>query len=721
MSDDLANLQRLGSDIAQSIVDISTNFTIGFGSFVDKVLTPYVNLNPFRLDDPCFPDGCEAPYSYRHVITLTNDSNTFNTRVQDQVISGNQDSPEGGFDGFLQSIVCTDVIGWREISRKILLFITDAGFHMAGDGKLAGVVRPNDGTCRISGQPTMSTPVEYDDWDTQDYPSVGQIAEALREFDIIPIFAAEMSALPIYERLVEEIGVAFTGILASDSRNVVNLVTDLYNEISQRIEFDPDPVNGISFDVTPTNCPGEIIDGICTGVQIEQVANFTVGITLTECTPELMQGPLVVPVRVVGFGTFEVQINAICQCPCEEEGQQIAGPDVCNGNGTLVCGICECNEGSFGDQCQCNAAQATANQDCPLGPNNIQCTGRGTCTCGQCECDLDRNNMPLYSGLACECDLNALCSRSIRDERCTGRGACTCDGCRCNTEPNTGMPYFGEFCECTPDTDCRDPFNSTDFCNGRGVCSCAGTCECEDGPYFGQYCELCSGDPVCFDNSCSANLVCAACVADYATRINETVTPEVFFRNESLLSGNFSVLGGLLELYLNTLGVQFNTTNCSDVCASDFIALINGTDTVEYRIDGDLTSRCEYVDPNLCIYRYYVPNPLLEEGLLNNDLSIAAVDVRTLPIHVEYTGVCPFPGSSSSQGVEAWVIAISIIIPLLVLGILALLLLKLLLLLLDHIEVRKFERELARTKYTKNENPLYRSANKEYKNPIYGK
>ena len=57
-------------------------------------------------------------------------------RVQEQQISGNQDAPEGGFDGFLQSIVCTDLIGWRNVSRKLLLYITDAGFHYANDGKV---------------------------------------------------------------------------------------------------------------------------------------------------------------------------------------------------------------------------------------------------------------------------------------------------------------------------------------------------------------------------------------------------------------------------------------------------------------------------------------------------------------------------------------------------------------------------------------------------------
>ena len=33
----------------------------------------------------------------------------------------------------------------------------------------------------------------------QDYPSIGQIAEKLRDNDIIPIFAAEENAKPIYD------------------------------------------------------------------------------------------------------------------------------------------------------------------------------------------------------------------------------------------------------------------------------------------------------------------------------------------------------------------------------------------------------------------------------------------------------------------------------------------------------------------------------------------
>lgn len=57
-------------------------------------------------------------------------------------ISGNLDSPEGGFDALMQVMVC-DEIGWRENARKIIIFSTDAKFHYAGDGK----VSPNLNRC----------------------------------------------------------------------------------------------------------------------------------------------------------------------------------------------------------------------------------------------------------------------------------------------------------------------------------------------------------------------------------------------------------------------------------------------------------------------------------------------------------------------------------------------------------------------------------------------
>jgi hypothetical protein len=60
--------------------------------------------------------------------------------------------------------------------------------------QLAGIVRPHPNQCML--QPGDN--VEYQDSLTYDYPSVGQIAQALRDQDIIPIFAAEQAVVNFY-------------------------------------------------------------------------------------------------------------------------------------------------------------------------------------------------------------------------------------------------------------------------------------------------------------------------------------------------------------------------------------------------------------------------------------------------------------------------------------------------------------------------------------------
>jgi hypothetical protein len=37
----------------------------------------------------------------------------------------------------IKAIACNDSIGWRERSRKMIVFSTDAGFHFAGDGRVS--------------------------------------------------------------------------------------------------------------------------------------------------------------------------------------------------------------------------------------------------------------------------------------------------------------------------------------------------------------------------------------------------------------------------------------------------------------------------------------------------------------------------------------------------------------------------------------------------------
>lgn len=46
MEDDKEKLEKLGDLLSATMRNITTNFQLGFGSFVDKVLMPYVSTVP---------------------------------------------------------------------------------------------------------------------------------------------------------------------------------------------------------------------------------------------------------------------------------------------------------------------------------------------------------------------------------------------------------------------------------------------------------------------------------------------------------------------------------------------------------------------------------------------------------------------------------------------------------------------------------------------------
>lgn len=55
--------------LAESLGNISSNYKIGFGTFVDKPVAPF---------SPLLPQGTGVlPYSYHHILTLTDDEDRF--------------------------------------------------------------------------------------------------------------------------------------------------------------------------------------------------------------------------------------------------------------------------------------------------------------------------------------------------------------------------------------------------------------------------------------------------------------------------------------------------------------------------------------------------------------------------------------------------------------------------------------------------------------------
>ena len=108
MEDDKEKLSALGDLLADAMSRLTSNFRLGFGSFVDKVVMPYVSTVPRKLEEPC--EGCAAPYGFKHHMSLTTDTRTFAGEVKKAQVSGNLDAPEGGFDAIMQAIVCKDAM-----------------------------------------------------------------------------------------------------------------------------------------------------------------------------------------------------------------------------------------------------------------------------------------------------------------------------------------------------------------------------------------------------------------------------------------------------------------------------------------------------------------------------------------------------------------------------------------------------------------------------------
>uniref|UniRef100_A0A146KXD2 Integrin beta n=1 Tax=Lygus hesperus TaxID=30085 RepID=A0A146KXD2_LYGHE len=493
MQDDKEKLSALGDTLAESMRNITSNFRLGFGSFVDKVVMPYVSVVPKKLEEPC--DECKKPYGYRNHMALDSDTNRFADEVKSAAVSGNLDAPEGGFDAIMQAVVCREKIGWREKARRLLVFSTDAGFHYAGDGKLGGIVKPNDGQCHLDGTGlyTQST--------TQDYPSVSQINLKVKENAINVIFAVTQEQIHVYNRLMKHIEGSFAGVLSNDSSNVVELVKDQYDRITSSVEL-KDTASSKHVKITYySNCldpKGNLQQtSKCDGLKVDSEVRFLAEVEVKTCPPNKKDWIQTFQIYPVGINeSLTVKLEMQCDCPCENEGNVNFFPNApqCSGYGDYKCGVCECDSSHFGRHCECDA-QSTKQDDSGTGcrPDNttlIDCSGRGTCACGQCQCDNRPNPEEVISGTFCECD-NFSCDR-VDGVLCSGpeHGTCVCGKCQCLDG------WDGQDCSCsTNNNTCMAP-GSTEVCSGKGDCVC-GKCSCHteaEGRYSGKYCEKC---PTC--------------------------------------------------------------------------------------------------------------------------------------------------------------------------------------------------------------------------------
>ena len=127
-------------------------------------------------------------------------------------------------------------------------------FDILGDGKLGGIVKPNDGNCHLD----RNTPATYTHSTEQDYPSVSQVQiptkfwfsfkwqckkfqytflklylwfqinHKVKENSVNLIFAVTEEQFSVYNLLKENIEGSSAGTLTNDSSNIVQLVKEQY-------------------------------------------------------------------------------------------------------------------------------------------------------------------------------------------------------------------------------------------------------------------------------------------------------------------------------------------------------------------------------------------------------------------------------------------------------------------------------------------------------------
>ncbi|XP_035262028.1 integrin beta-3-like [Anguilla anguilla] len=494
MKDDLIRLRTLGNDLADKMGKMTSNLRMGFGAFVDKPLSPYMYISPKEaVANPCYgiQTTCLPQFGYKHVLSLTEEVSRFTEEVKKQRVSRNRDAPEGGFDAIIQAAVCKEKIGWRQGASHLLVFTTDAKTHVALDGRLAGIVQPNDGKCHVG------TDNNYDMSAILDYPSLALITEKMSENNINLIFAVTNPVVPLYQNYSELIPGTTVGMLTDDSGNVIQLIVDAYAKIRSKVELEllgvPEELS-LSFNATCLN--GEVIQGLrsCSGLKIGDTVSFSVEARARGCPAEKRKTFTLKP---VGFkDALEITVDFECECGCQAQARPDS-PECNHGNGTYECGICLCHPGRLGPRCECAEGDYSPSEqdNCSPAPDAPVCSGRGDCICGQCVCH--SNDFGKVWGKLCECD-DFNCLR-YKGELCSGHGACSCGFCQCNPD------WKGDNCNCSTRTDtCMSSLGL--LCSGRGQCVC-GSCECTQPGAYGATCDKC---PTCPD-ACTIKKECVEC------------------------------------------------------------------------------------------------------------------------------------------------------------------------------------------------------------------
>ncbi|KAL7382688.1 hypothetical protein ABVT39_026571 [Epinephelus coioides] len=521
MQENLDHLKTVGVALSLRMTEHSSDLWLGFGSFVDKPVSPYINVHPSKINNPCsdYEIRCRPAHGFHHVLSMTGNMSEFTRVIKRQRISGNMDTPEGGLDAMLQAAVCQRSVGWRPQAKRLLLLMTDQPSHLALDSRLAGIVTPHDGLCHLENN-------VYTGSTKMDHPSLGQLSDKLLENHIYSIFAVEKQQYQWYEELVRLLPGSHLGKLGLfQAPNLIELVVDAYkrllSEVSVSVSVEDKAVSRYWVSVTPL-CPdgSTVKDQSCTGVQPDQTVYFNITIGMRSCPDDDKDEDVTVLVRPLGYNeSTVVRIHSKCRCNCGPTGR-------CNDEDQLPCEGAQ--ESSNQEQTPAHGlikdSNGDSNRNCRADGSDVDCSGRGLCECGRCVCDETR--LGTVYGKYCEID-DFSCPYE-GGLLCGGRGVCVSGECVCEDD------WTGDSCACPVSTATCQSADGL-LCSGRGRCVC-GQCVCDDPRQSGDFCERC---PAC-QSTCQSYWKCVDCHLSHgltqkeAGVCNNTCAPLVGYMDDVL-------------------------------------------------------------------------------------------------------------------------------------------------------------------------------------------
>ncbi|XP_071231044.1 integrin beta-8-like isoform X1 [Salvelinus alpinus] len=531
MQDNLDLLKKVGVALSNRMREHSSDLRLGFGSFVDKNVSPYINVHPSKINNPCsdYEVKCLPAHGFHHVLSMTSNMSEFTRIIKRQRIAGNMDTPEGGLDAMLQATVCQGEVGWRGEAKRLLLLMTDQPSHLALDSRLAGIVTPHDGLCHLENSVYMKS-------STMDHPSLGLLAEKLLENHIYSLFAVEQLQYQWYEELVRLLP---GSNLLFQAPNLIDLVVDAYKRllsvVQVSVSVEDRAFSRFLVSVSPL-CPegSESHDRSCSNVQPNQTVYFNITIGLLSCPDDDDEDDVVqVFVRPVGYNESAV-INVRSRCRCHRCHDDIAHQSSCgedtpdtdhNNQEVKTHTHLSHTHTSHTHTPELDLEHTHSQQrsrQCGAAASGLDCSGRGVCVCERCVCE--RNSLGTVYGTYCQMD-DYSCPYQ-HELLCGGRGVCVSGECVCEEG------WTGESCGC-PVSTATCLLNNGLLCSGRGRCVC-GRCVCDDHQHSGEFCERC---PTCH-SSCQSHWRCIDCHLSHGLsqrkmgHCNHTCTPLVGYVND---------------------------------------------------------------------------------------------------------------------------------------------------------------------------------------------